>query len=450
MPPPDTELLPPAAATGENRACPRRTTTLLELPRGTGSIYPFRNGYAGYVWVTTPGHERLRRYVYGNTVEQVHARWIELHRAAAARPLPSRDPYLREYLEQWLDQTVAPFAKPLTVETYRLAIRCYINPTLGNRHLGKLDVADVRRWLAALAKTCQCCAQGKDLARPDDRRRCCAIGRCCGQQLSHRSVLDARNILRSALREAETDGLIERNPAALIRLPKARSRRVQRSWTLDEACRFLRSARDDNDPLYPAYVLLLVLGLRRGELLALRWEDVDADADPANASLTVRHQLQRIGGRLVLSETKTLDSEAALPLPEVCLAALRRQVEIRDAARSRARETGARWVESEHIVTTRTGTPLDPHNFYRSFQRRCVKAGVRAVPVHGTRHTCASLLVTLGVHPRVAMQILRHAKIATTMEVYTHVPTAETRAALRGLGDLLGRSSDVFSKSAAA
>jgi integrase len=74
--------------------------------------------------------------------------------------------------------------------------------------------------------------------------------------------------------------------------------------------------------------------------------------------------------------------------------------------------------------------PIDPRNFNRSFQQRVAKAGVPHMPVHGTRHTCASLLVELDVHSRVAMQILRHAKIATTMDVYTHVPTRATRTAI--------------------
>ena len=89
------------------------------------------------------------------------------------------------------------------------------------------------------------------------------------------------------------------------------------------------------------------------------------------------------------------------------------------------------------MITTRAGTPLDPRNLHRPFQRRCSEAGVPSIPIHGTRHTCASLLVELDVHARVAMQILRHAKIATTMDIYTHVPTPATRAALTSLSEQL-------------
>ena len=81
--------------------------------------------------------------------------------------------------------------------------------------------------------------------------------------------------------------------------------------------------------------------------------------------------------------------------------------------------------------------PLDPRNFHRAFKARSAKAGVRAIPVHGTRHTCGSLLAALDVHPRVASQILRHGKIAVTMEIYAHIPSDLTQTALHRLGDQL-------------
>ncbi|MFJ2831503.1 tyrosine-type recombinase/integrase [Streptomyces sp. NPDC087263] len=86
------------------------------------------------------------------------------------------------------------------------------------------------------------------------------------------------------------------------------------------------------------------------------------------------------------------------------------------------------------MFTTRYGTPFEPRNFNRRFTDRSSRAGVRRIRLHDTRHTCGSLLAALDVHPRVAMQILRHSKIAVTMEVYTHVPSESTRRALRKLG----------------
>jgi integrase len=98
---------------------------------------------------------------------------------------------------------------------------------------------------------------------------------------------------------------------------------------------------------------------------------------------------------------------------------------------------GDGWIDTGLVFTTRHGTPIEPRNFNRSFDRRIVKAGVPKITVHGTRKTCGSLLATLDVHPRVAMQILRHSKVAVTMEIYTEVASAATREALRKLGQWL-------------
>ena len=90
---------------------------------------------------------------------------------------------------------------------------------------------------------------------------------------------------------------------------------------------------------------------------------------------------------------------------------------------------GDSWINTGLVFTTRHGTPIEPRNFNRSFDRRIIKAEVSKITVHGTRKTCGSLLAALDVHPRVAMQILRHSKIAVTMEIYTEVPSAATRDA---------------------
>ncbi len=184
--------------------------------------------------------------------------------------------------------------------------------------------------------------------------------------------------------------------------------------------------------LYAAYVLVLVLGLRKGELLGLTWELVDLDA----GELRVGEQLQRVGRQLLRRETKTETSEAPLPLPDVCITALKLRRQQQDADRARA---DGSWVDTGLVLTTRRGTPIEPRNFSRSFDRRTIKAKVPRITVHGARRTCGSLLAALDVHPRVAMQILRHSKIAVTMEIYTEVPSAATRDALRKLGQWLDK-----------
>ncbi|WP_229703403.1 site-specific integrase [Streptomyces albiflavescens] len=185
---------------------------------------------------------------------------------------------------------------------------------------------------------------------------------------------------------------------------------------------------------YCAYALILVLGLRKGEVLGLTWSDVNLDA----GELRIQHQLQRVRRRLLHTDmAKTEASEAVLPLPDICLAALLLRRKEQQAAKEQAKDL---WTESDRVFTTRYGTPVEPRTFSREFDRRCERAGVRRIRVHDTRHTCASLLAALDVHPRIAMQNLRHSEIAVTVEVYTHVPSSETRRALRKLGKALGGS----------
>jgi integrase len=397
-------------------------------PNGEGSIYPYKNGFAAYVWVTTPDGRRKRKYVYGKTRPEVHEKWIKLHGEAAKGPVAASVPTLGPYLERWLREVVEPDLKPKTAETYAMHARLYISPGLGTRRLDKLTVRHVRTWVNGLLEQCQCCAQGKDARR--DTARCCAAGNCCRQVASRRTVQDARAVLRSALTNAMTEELISKNVAALVKVRSAR--KVQRHpWSVEEARQFLEAARSVRDPLYAAYALILVLGFRRGEALGLTWADVDLEI----GEVTVRHQLQRIRRRLVHDETKTEASTAILPLPQLCVTALRLRREEQEKARANA---GELWTGSDFVFTTRYGTPIEPRNFNRAFAARSVQAGVRHIRLHDTRHTCGSLLAALDVHPRVAMQILRHSKIAVTMEIYTHVPSEATRKALRKLGRHLG------------
>ena len=403
---------------------------------GEGSIYPYRNGYAAYAWVITPSGDQARKYVYGKTREVVHERWLKLQAKAAAAAVPTTVPTVGQYLTRWLSEVVEPNLEATTHAYYETMVRLYICPTLGGRRLDRLTTRDVQAWVNKLGMICQCCAQGKDAARPESKQRCCAIGQCCHEYAGRRTVQAARNTLRAALNNAkDSDELVTRNAANYIKVPTpARRRRRDSVWSVEEASRFLASAHDDNDPLYAAYVLVLVNALRKGEVLGLTWDSIDFD----ESELDIHWQLQRIRQQLIHKErVKTEDSSAddTVPMPGFCAAALKLRRNQQDAARA---EAGKRWQPSDLVFTTRWGTPIEPRNFNRSFEARCRKADVPRIRVHDTRHTCASILAELEVHPRVAMRILRHAKITITMEVYTNVSDKITRAALNRLSDTLG------------
>ena len=183
-------------------------------------------------------------------------------------------------------------------------------------------------------------------------------------------------------------------------------------------------------------MLILVLGLRKGEALGLIREAVYEDAE----EIDLAWQLQRVGGHpLTHKEVLKADgSTDTLPLPPICLTALKIAERNQDQARRYDWPRRCICRETHALVfTTRNGRPIEPRNINRAFDIRCGRAGVRRITIHDTRRTCGSLLAALDVHPRVAMRALRHSKIALTMEIYTEVPSDATRDALRRLGDWL-------------
>ncbi|OUC97439.1 site-specific integrase [Streptosporangium minutum] len=407
---------------------------------GEGSVFPYKDGWAGYVWVVTPEGKKTRKWAYGKTREETHEKWLKLHELASKGPVSTKHPTLAAYLTRWLAEVIKPNREPTTYVAYEPLVRLYMIPSLGKKRLDKLTVREVQTWLNTLVTLCTCCDQKKDHRRTEAKRRCCAIGKCCKGYPSRSTIAGIRRVLRSALSTAIREELIPKNVAALTTLPnpsKTKKKRQHVAWGVDEARKFLEHLRAEDDPLYAAYVLILVLGLRRGEVLGLAWDCVDLGGE----QVWISRQLNRVRGELLHRETtKTDDSTASLPLLGLCITALRHRQRTQEEARKAA---GAKWKDSNLVFTTRNGTPIEPRNFNRSFEVQCRKAGVPRIRVHDTRHTCASLLAALDVHPRVAMRILRHSQISMTMDVYTQIPSPETRKALDRLNQSLDGSSEI-------
>jgi integrase len=145
--------------------------------------------------------------------------------------------------------------------------------------------------------------------------------------------------------------------------------------------------------------------LRKGEAQGLIWSAVDED----NAHVSLEWQVQRVGRQLIHKQhLKSGGSTDVLPVPDICLAALRLQREAQNRTRARLEQTDRTWPPDGLVFTTRSGRAIEPRAVSRRFDARCAKAAVRRIRVHDTRRTCGSLLAALDVHPRVAMQILRH------------------------------------------
>lgn len=410
---------------------------------GEGSIFPYKGRWAAYVWVTTPDGEKARKWLYGNRREEIYDDWIELKAKAVKGPIPTATPTVAEYLGYWLEEVIKPNREDNTYSHYELMSRLHIIPGIGKKRIHKLTVRETQAWLNKVPGTCQCCAQGKDEKR--SKPRCCAIGECCEDYPSRRVIEAARGTLRAALNNAKREELISRNVAELVTLPKPRKKnRRKNSWTLDEARRFLECSRNENDPLYPLWVLILVLGLRKGEVLGLidsgdNWRTGEDDT----ALIDLEWQLQRVGGQPLKHKQvlKADGSTETMPVPPICATALRIARKNRDEARADDWPDTCICGEKHQLVfTTRNGRPIEPRNINRAFDLRCERYGVRRITVHDTRRTCGSLLAALDVHPRVAMAILRHSKIALTMEIYTQVPDKTTRDALKRLSDWLDQT----------
>jgi Phage integrase, N-terminal SAM-like domain len=211
---------------------------------GEGSIYPVKDGYRGYVWCINSAGTRYRKYVKAKTYDGTRQAWLKLRDEASRGPVSSDVQKLADFLAYWLEEVVAPNLAPKTYEKYEAFSRLHIVPYLGGKRLDKLQVRDIRQWLNKLATTCLCCTQGKDAARLEEKRRCCAIGKCCHEVLSARSRKDARDTLRAALTCAVEDEIITRNPVTAVKLSGRREsrRRKRQAWTVDDARWFLESA----------------------------------------------------------------------------------------------------------------------------------------------------------------------------------------------------------------
>ena len=212
-------------------------------------------------------------------------------------------------------------------------------------------------------------------------------------------------------------------------LPVATIRPDGRGLTVQQAKATLRAANEHR--LYALYVLALFLGLRRGELLGLRWQDVDLDG----AKLEVVQTLQRVGGSLRLVPPKTEDSARTIPLPPPCVDALREHRKRQLAEQS---EAWPDWEDHSLVFPSRRGTPMEPDNLRRSWGeiRKC--AGLGATRLYDLRHTFVKLLLDQGTPPHVVQEIVGHSAIEITMTIYAHVSLEEQRKALRKLGEVLG------------
>ncbi len=389
---------------------------------GEGSIYQRSSDgrWVGSALVYTSSGARKRRPVYGASFDEVRTKLDRLRgNSANGIPVPDRSTTVAEYLEYWLREVVS-HRRPRTAEGYRSIVRNHIIPVLGKKRLDKLTGADVRNLIAVSRQKCVCCVKGLDRRRAK-ADQCCSVGKCCQRSPSKRQIQYIHAVLRNALSNAERDELVSRNVAKLVKIPTPRYK-VGKGLSVKETKRLLAAAEDTR--LYAVYVLAATLGLRRGELLGLRWQDVDFGEETLQPLKT----LQRVDGELVLDDTKTEASDSTIPLPAITKRALLAHRAQQESERAIAREV---W-RNEHglVFTTEIGTPIDPRNFNRHFEATRHRAGLPNVRLHDMWHTVVSLLLALKTPPHVVQAIARHADIDVTMTIYAHTNLDAMRDAL--------------------
>jgi integrase len=369
-----------------------------------GSIFQRRDGrWCGILSLGWENGRRKRKSFYGVTAAEVQARLLKA-RSDHARNLPvaTERQSVTQFLTHWLDHTVKPNTRPRSYESFEIIIRKHITPEIGRTRLEKLTPQQVQALLDRKLKS----------------------------GLAPQTVVHIRMVLRTALNQAMKWSLIARNPAALVDPPRIPRSEI-RPLTAEEARRFLQAAKGER--FEALYTLALFSGLRRGEILGLRWSDVDLDA----RALRVNQAIQRVGGKLRAAETKTERSRRTIALPASVIAVLRahrvRQLQERLIA-------GSLWQDSGLVFTSRIGTPVEPRNLHRDFVRVLKVANVARIRFHDLRHSAASLLLAQGVPLRMIMEQLGHSSIALTANTYAHVMPAAMRDVADKMEAILGHA----------
>lgn len=372
---------------------------------GEGSVYEQRPGvWAAVIDLGWVDGKRKRKYVYAKSEAEAVRKRDELRRQLQlgvdlAAPPRTVEAWLMEWLR---DVKAHDGTRPSTLVRYRLAVSKHLVPGLGRVKLDRLTPRDVQRFLTGL--------RGK---------------------LAPASIIKVHAVLRVALADAERMDLVPRNVAKAAK-PPALGRIERRALTLEEAKTLLTALTGDR--LESLFVLALATGLRRAELLGLRWSDVDL---PGKA-LFVRQTLQRTDSGLEFVPPKTHRSARPLPLSDLAVRALESQ-RLRQAKERLA--AGEAWQDLGLVFANTIGTAMEPRNVNRRFEQLRAAAGLEWLHLHDLRHAFATFLLDQGEELRTVMELLGHSTIRMTADTYGHVLPARARQAASAIDRILGGES---------
>ena len=309
---------------------------------------------------------------------------------------------VREYLlKEWLP-AIKGTVRPTTFASYATHVEGHIVPALGSLQLSRLSAQAINGFYARLLENGR--LQGKG-------------------SLSSATVRRVHATLHRALKDAVRWQRLSLNPADAADPPRGQSRqRELPAWNAEQLAGFLCHVKDDR--LFALWRLLAMTGCRRGEALGLPWDDLDLETN----TITMRRALVPLGGKVQVSEPKTARGRRRIALDPLTIETLK------DHAARQADEQSAcqAWKETGYIFTTEDGQPLDPHRVSKAFERHLRSAALPRIPLHGLRHTYATLALSSGVNPRIVSGRLGHSTVALTLDIYSHVlPQADEDAADR-------------------
>ena len=393
---------------------------------GEGTIYERPDGrWCAQIMVTSPDGRRRRKTLYGKTQSEVVRMKRECERLTD-RGVPQsthRAPTIAEYGTTWIAGPLRRSVQmghlqPSTRDSYASLWRLHIEPSLGHLRLDQVTPTHINAWLAS--KIDEVSAYGKSL--------------------SPRTVQYCHSVLRRALNDALRDELVSRNAAALVRPPRVEPP-ARTPLTVEEAEVVLRHTKEDEK--YVLWLTLIALGLRVGEALALRWDDVDTENRTIHVHRSVRRQRDEpdaLTGRHRThlesrDRTKTgVKGSAHLAVPPFVMDAL----SAHRRAQAQQRLAAIRWDDQELVFASSVGTLQDARNVLRQWKATCSRAGIeRNVRVKDLRHSTASFLHRRGVDIKTIQTILRHTRLSTTADLYTTVFEEVRREAADAMDDLL-------------
>lgn len=320
------------------------------------------------------------------------------HDIAVGLPVLSIRRTVADWLNHWCDEIIKPKARPMTYVAYRNMLDRHLVPCLGSKVLAKLTASDVRAFLNAKSTE----TFTRKTARKDQPKT---------KVLSARTVKHFRDVLRAALNCAVKDGVLVKNVAAHMEVPRVEHKQ-QSVWSATDAENFMKAVQGHR--FEALFWLAVATGLRKGELLGLTWDAIDLE----RLTIKVRQQVQRVGGKILISPPKTEKSRREIHIPPflrpILEAHRKRQALERDFA-------GENWKEHGLVFTWAVGTPFDLRAINRIFDSLIKVSKVPRIRVHDLRHSDATILIQNRVPIHTVSDILGHSTPTVTINVYAHV-----------------------------